>query len=219
MAEAFAPITSADVANYHLNGWVRLSSLMDPRHLPGLDAEVMALLPTMTHDTWKGPWQDEEADLLTVHQIHEKPIWNLVATGAEMLSVAAALMGVPRASVSQSTAILKPPRHGQMFPPHQDSAYYDKHVPDAMVAMFHLDATTPENGPLRYLDGSHISGRLPHSRRGKKHIPTVSLDEMTEVCAERGDVVCANLHTVHGSYPNRSDAMRRLVRVVYHAEF
>jgi ectoine hydroxylase-related dioxygenase (phytanoyl-CoA dioxygenase family) len=50
--------------------------------------------------------------------------------------------------------------------------------------------------------------------------PHLSTDEYTledsvAVPASRGDVVCFNINTVHGSYMNRTDRPRRLVRMGY----
>ena len=87
----------------------------------------------------------------------------------------------------------------------------------------HLDDTNAENGEIRFLDGSHKLGPLDHIRRtasGEKctpHLPTGEwhLADTVEVPARRGDVVCFNLYTVHGSYLNRTARARRMVRVGY----
>ena len=46
------------------------------------------------------------------------------------------------------------------------------------------------------------------------HLPPdkFKLDETIAVPARRGDVVCFNIFTVHGSHINTTDRMRRLVR-------
>jgi len=37
------------------------------------------------------------------------------------------------------------------------------------------------------------------------------------VPAKRGDIVCFNIRTIHGSYMNTTDQMRRLVRLGFRA--
>lgn len=189
------------------------------RMLPSLIADVDAVLGSMCKDAWDGAWYDQFTDgkafrLLTKHDIHDATDNWRNATRAVMDDMAD-LLGVDRVKVQGSTVIIKPPRDGQAFPPHQDSAYYGKKGEDAVIALFHLDDTYPENGPIRYLDGSHAAGVQPHVREGKKWLRGVKLEDMTEVCARAGDVVCSSIHTVHGSFPNRSEKPRRLVRVVY----
>eukprot|EP01045_Picozoa_sp_COSAG04_P002156 COSAG04_NODE_76_length_28498_cov_7.756294_18_plen_173_part_00 len=125
----------------------------------------------------------------------------------------------------------KPPETGHPFPMHQDHPFYahdDLRYADVLV---HLDDTFHENGEIRFLDGSHKKGYIPHvmANAVEGHEPALadgastphlSTDEYRHadtvaVPAKRGDVVLFNLCTVHGSYINRFDRDRRLVRVGY----
>jgi ectoine hydroxylase-related dioxygenase (phytanoyl-CoA dioxygenase family) len=88
--------------------------------------------------------------------------------------------------------------------------------------LVHLDDTCHENGEIRFLDGSHKKGALNHIQvsNGKKctpHLPTdvYRLEDSVAVPAKAGDVVCFNLHTIHGSHLNVTDEPRRLVRIGY----
>ena len=71
--------------------------------------------------------------------------------------------------------------------------------------------------------GSHADGALPHitvTPEGEACTPhldthTYKLEDTEPVSAKRGDVVCFNIFTVHGSYINTTNAVRRLVRVGY----
>ena len=49
------------------------------------------------------------------------------------------------------------------------------------------------------------------------HLPfdDFPLEDTVPVPASAGDVVLFNIHTIHGSHVNRTDASRRLVRVGY----
>jgi hypothetical protein len=196
--------------------------MFSPSQIAALRAGVADVMRKPANTVWDGPQRRQFSDgdqfvLHTQHGIHQdSAAWREALTGVRITSAMAALMEVPDAVVHQSTIIVKPPAHGQAFPPHQDSVYYGAGHPRLVVALVHLDDTVPENGPIRYLDGSHVGGERAHVLDdGKRHLAGVSLDAMTEVCAQAGDVVCAHIHTIHGSYPNRSDAQRRLVRVVY----
>jgi ectoine hydroxylase-related dioxygenase (phytanoyl-CoA dioxygenase family) len=126
-----------------------------------------------------------------------------------------------------STMHVKPPETGQPFPMHQDLAFYD-HADDRYVdVLVHLDDTCHANGEIRFVDGSHKLGRLDHIKSFVNdsgdleactpHLPWADypLDETVAVPAKAGDVVVFNILTIHGSHVNRTDQMRRLVRVGY----
>src|SRR3990167_8790876 len=222
MADTLAArLTDADRLHYQTRGWVRLADVLTDRLEP-LRAGGAHRLRSPTNDVWDGPHREAFPDgdqflLYTAHGIHrDVAAWRDATTHPALTEAVADLLGVAQVAVAQSTIIVKPPTHGQAFPPHQDSVYYGEPDTPMLVALVHLDDTVPENGPIRYLDGSHLGGeRLHVDGLGKRHLAGISLDAMTEVCAQAGDVVCAHLHTIHGSYPNRSDRARRLVRVVY----
>ena len=102
-------------------------------------------------------------------------------------------------------------------------AFYE-HEDDRFVDMLiHLDDTRHENGEIRFIDGSHKNGYLEHVRRydnGDGCTPHLRVSEhpieaTTAVPAKAGDVVCFNINTIHGSYINQTNVMRRLVRVGY----
>jgi ectoine hydroxylase-related dioxygenase (phytanoyl-CoA dioxygenase family) len=89
--------------------------------------------------------------------------------------------------------------------------------------LVHLDDTRHENGEIRFLAGSHKAGALEHVVKDEHgigctpHLPTdkYRLEDTVAVPAKRGDVVCFNVHTIHGSHINVTDKARRLVRVGY----
>jgi ectoine hydroxylase-related dioxygenase (phytanoyl-CoA dioxygenase family) len=89
--------------------------------------------------------------------------------------------------------------------------------------LVHLDDTCHENGEIRFLAGSHKMGALEHITRDEHgkgctpHLPgdVYRIEDTVPVPAKRGDVVCFNIHTIHGSYINTTNQMRRLVRIGY----
>jgi ectoine hydroxylase-related dioxygenase (phytanoyl-CoA dioxygenase family) len=105
---------------------------------------------------------------------------------------------------------------------HQDSAFYRHTDGRYLDVLVHLDDTRHENGEIRFLAGSHKQGHLEHVTRTPEgectpHLPTnqYRLEDTKPVPARRGDVVCFNIHTIHGSYINQTDRVRRMVRVGY----
>src|SRR5690606_17189059 len=88
--------------------------------------------------------------------------------------------------------------------------------------LVHLDDTCHANGEIRFLPGSHLQGELPHITETAAgpctpHLPVgeYPLENTVAVPAKRGDVVLFSIFTVHGSYINTTDRVRRLVRLGY----
>src|SRR5690606_17894553 len=106
------------------------------------------------------------------------------------------------------------PETGQPFPMHQDKAFYTHSDNRFVAVLMHLNNTCHENGEIRFLAGSHKNGPLDHissyiDEHGNKqpcthHLPweKYPLAATTPVPAKAGDLVCFNIHTIHGSYVN-----------------
>ena len=83
-------------------------------------------------------------------------------------------------------------------------------VPDALGnAVFNsiwmLDDFTPENGPTRFVPGSHKSGVLPQSVLADANAPHP--EEMVGL-GKAGDVILTNAHMWHGGTANRTAACK-----------
>lgn len=89
--------------------------------------------------------------------------------------------------------------------------------------LIHLDDTDDTNGCIRFLDASHRGGAREHVVTNSDgsactpHLPTDdwNLEDTVPVPAKRGDVVAFSIHMIHGSRINRTDTVRRIVRVGY----
>ena len=115
-------------------------------------------------------------------------------------------------------AFLKPPRVGTAKPYHQDNFYF-KCTPadDVITCWVAIDDATEINGCLRYIEGSHLGGVVPHvSVPGDRNVSNLvphphNLNLSREVAApvRRGGVVLHHGHTLHSSRRNGSDTWRR----------
>lgn len=74
-----------------------------------------------------------------------------------------------------------------------------------------VDPMTPENGPLKFIPGSHQAGHIEPDPR-TDHLPEDTYDPEDAVAPilEPGDVVLFGPFVIHGSAPNESDRPRRL---------
>ena len=217
--------SAVDRAAYEAQGFLRVPGVLSQGDLDRLRVESDRMLAERADTrTWDGLWRQsfpnttpqEPYNLLTVPDLHRHSnVWHDAAHASPLLAVIEGLIGP--CQLVAAMLIVKPPAIGQPFPLHQDSAYYGSKETSYCIVVVHLDATTHENGALRFLPGRHRDGVLPHLQGGKAHLdPAVyRLDETVEVPADAGDLVCFSLHTPHASYPNRSKLPRTVVRLGY----
>lgn len=134
------------------------------------------------------------------------------------------LVGDERVALFTDKLNLKRPREGSRFRWHQDSPYWAhfatelERLPNVLVA---LDDAHERNGCFRVIRGSHRRGMLPGLRGdgvlGPLFTDPDHFDEADQVpvVVPAGSAVFFSPHTVHGSQPNRSDALRRALVVTY----
>jgi hypothetical protein len=217
------PLTDAQVAQYATEGYLHLPGVFSAAQCDVLDAAVETVLAegVARESAWDGTWRATYGDatdfsVQTVRGLHLRSnAWWDATHDPPLVEIVSQLLQAP-ATMLTATLISKPPKTGGPFPLHQDGVYYGRRKP-YVIATIALDATTPDNGSLRILPGSHVHGELRHEGDNKKHLAleTYQLADTVLVPAQRGDVVCLTLWTVHGSEPNRSDRVRRTVRVGY----
>lgn len=134
------------------------------------------------------------------------------------------LVGDERVALFTDKLNLKRPREGSRFRWHQDSPYWAhfatelERLPNVLVA---LDDADERNGCFRVIRGSHRHGMLP-GLRGDGVLDALFTDPrffdeaaQVPIAVPAGSAVFFSPHTVHGSQPNRSDALRRALVVTY----
>ena len=136
------------------------------------------------------------------------------ALDAKLARIAANFLG-RAAYLIRDQLFMKPPRIGTAKPLHQENAALLFDPPDHMlITWVALDDATPDNGCLRFIDGSHHTlldhEPIPDARfhlipRAPQHDPR----EETEVPVHRGSVIVIHSQTLHASGINRSDTWRR----------
>lgn len=227
-------ITSDDVAFYRETGYLRIPNVFTPAEMNELERDLDFMMEqwAITEIGWTGPWRkeymDEETEkksrLTSLHDLHfYSEAWMRAVAKRELVDSIAALLGSLNVELHHSTLHAKPPESGHPFPMHQDNAFYEHENERYIDVLVHLDDTCHANGEIRFQRGSHAGGALPHisvTPEGEActpHLDTAAykLEDTEPVAAKRGDVVCFNIFTVHGSYINTTNAVRRLVRVGY----
>jgi hypothetical protein len=225
-------LTPAQVEFYNENGYLHLPQVFNSEEMDALDEGLEFILHTWAEQSigWTGPWRkvlmdedtEKKSQLIHIHDLYfYSDAWMKAVTQAKLCEAMSDLLG-PNVELHHSTLHAKPPATGHPFPMHQDNAFYEHTDGRYVDVLVHLDDTCHENGEIRFLPGSHKEGYLPHITMTPEgpctpHLPTdrYSLEDTAPVPAKRGDVVCFNIFTVHGSYVNRTDRVRRMVRIGY----
>jgi phytanoyl-CoA hydroxylase len=217
---------------YAEHGYLHVPGVFSADEVDALTTDLEFVMETWASESgWTGPWREamlgaELAERISLLALHDLQLysaeWARAVLKPGLARIAADLLG-GAAEFHHSTLHVKPPEQGQPFPMHQDHPFY-RHTDDRYLdVLVHLDDTRHENGEIRFLDGSHKLGVLPHievTAEGEEcspHLPTdrYRLEDTVPVPARKGDIVCFNILTVHGSYLNSTSAARRLVRVGY----
>ena len=225
-------VTAEQITFYHEHGYLRVPQVYTPAEMNALDADLDFLMDqwAITEMGWSGPWRqalmdaetEQKSKLTSLHDLHfYSEAWMRAATHPKLSAVLAALLG-PSVELHHLTLHAKPPETGHPFPLHQDNAFYEHTDGRYIDVLLHLDDTCHANGEIRFLDGSHKAGYLPHITETEEgpctpHLPTgqYHLEDTTPVPAQRGDIVLFNIFCVHGSYINTTDKVRRMVRMGY----
>jgi hypothetical protein len=137
----------------------------------------------------------------------------LLLTNPGLLDVVESLIG-PVFRLLEDQIFYKP-GFGGAVANHQDNVYYGIEQSRVVTCWVALDDTTPENGCLRILPGSH-AGPVPHRKVGNTYIREALVDErlLIPVPVAAGHMVVLHNLVVHGSGPNKTPRPRRGVNVV-----
>ncbi len=220
-----------ELAFFRENGWMKLEQVFDEVEMQTLSEELDRLIDEWAEESmgWAGDWREEYLDpderqgtsLIAMHDLqHYSEAFRQMVEDPRLVTPVAQLIG-ENVELHHTTLHAKPPDRGSPFPMHQDWAFYKHHggPTEYIDALLHVDDVPSEKGPLQFIKGSHELGALEHieGEGQAPHLPTdeYHLDDATEVPAAAGDVILMSYHSIHGSDQNRTDEMRRLVRIGY----
>ena len=117
----------------------------------------------------------------------------------------------------------KPPGTEHVTPPHQDNFYFCLRPPYVTTLWLALDEVDDENGCLRYVVGSHLSGVRPHApsqvvgfSQGISDYSDEDEASAVAVHLQPGDLVAHHGNTIHRADANRSvNRHRRAFAMVF----
>ena len=207
-------ITPSEVARYRRDGYLVVDHpIVTPRHLgrvhaslDGLFARARELPAGWVHDL--APVSEPGHVPELINCAHLEP--RLFRTMAYRRSLRAAqrLIGRP-VHLAFDHAIFKPPGAGAPTALHQDLAFEpDWDVPTATIWLALTDATE-ENGCMRFLPRTP-AGLLEHEAVGRdgRGVVGLGIDAAAPCPVPAGGCTVHTQRAVHGSGPNRTDAVR-----------
>ncbi|HEY3056958.1 MAG TPA: phytanoyl-CoA dioxygenase family protein [Thermoanaerobaculia bacterium] len=139
------------------------------------------------------------------------------------LTCHSAILGViedilgPDVLVHSTRIFYKHPRDGTFVNWHQDGGYSRLSESRVVTAWIALSDSTPENGCVRVIPGSHRQGVLAHhetntpfnlSNHGEEVDADVDESTAADLVLAAGEMSLHDINVVHSSWPNHSDRCR-----------
>ena len=143
------------------------------------------------------------------------PFWVRLVGDDRLLDVAEQFIG-PDIALFASHYISKPPFEGQPVLWHQDGSYWPLEPMEVVTLWLAVDDSTPENGCMRVIPGTHTTDLQEMKRRNDvasvlgSGIDAAFVDESKAVdfVLKAGGVSVHHPNIIHGSEPNHSPRRR-----------
>lgn len=142
--------------------------------------------------------------------------WFEFATHPDLVQMASQLIG-DDIILWGTTIFGKPAKTGKGTPWHQDGDYYPIKPLETLTIWIALDDVTEENGPMRFIPGSHKGKKSYSHHREERSDMTIfdvcdseHFDESTaeDLIIKAGQVSFHDVYMIHGSGPNLTDQRR-----------
>ncbi|WP_309706925.1 phytanoyl-CoA dioxygenase family protein, partial [Armatimonas sp.] len=139
--------------------------------------------------------------------------WVRLISDARLLDIAEKFIG-PHIALFASHYFAKPPHDGLPVLWHQDGSYWPLDPCEVVTLWLAVDDSTPENGCLRVIPGSHKLEFQAHAKDTSVEnvlssgIAGVDESAAVDVILKAGDVSVHHPNLIHGSNANTSDKRR-----------
>ena len=208
-------LTPEELKTYREKGWIVPQYTLPDELLAEMRREYQTLIANNQHlesDIMLAPHQTNGGAQGVVGS--EK--WFEFATHPDLMKIAGELIGED--IVLWGTTIFGKPAHsGKETPWHQDGDYYPIRPLETLTIWIPLDDVTPDNGPMRFIPGSHKNKKLySHSWKEGKDM-TINLvcdsehfdeDSSEDLIIKAGQVSFHDVYMIHGSKANHTDKRR-----------
>ena len=213
------PLSEEEIAQYHEDGLVIPSNWrLAESTLQRIDHLYQKLLvdncnnPEFSADFILGPHLDSSG----TYGVKGDPEWLDFARIPEILDMIEQLIGADFI-LWGVTIFGKPAKIGKATPWHQDGDYYPIEPLETCTVWISLDGSTPEQGCMRYIPGSHKNHQIYSHHFEHRDDYTlaqviddgqVDLNLARDIVLERGQISLHDVYLVHGSGANLSNKRR-----------
>ncbi len=216
------PLDDAQRKAYREHGFIKLKQVLAPDTLDYYGTEITELV--RRHNRQDKPMASrstyEKAFLQIMNLWRTSELAKEFCFGRKLARLAAELMGVDGVRMYHDQALYKEP-NGGITPWHCDQQYWPLANANSVTVWIPLQAVPAEMGPLAFSVGSHRCdfgrdleiGDDSEAAIGK----ALTLRDLPveESAFELGEVSFHAGWTFHRAGPNRSEAMRRVMTIIY----
>ncbi|TCO55898.1 phytanoyl-CoA dioxygenase family protein [Actinocrispum wychmicini] len=193
------------LASYDRDGYALFRDVIDPELIDEVSGHVEWL---------QARHPDVRPEQLGHVYLRDDPFWLRVVSDPRLLRIAELFVG-PDLALFASHYIAKPAYSGQPVLWHQDAAFWPLEPMRVVTLWLAVDASTPANGCVRLVPGSH-HGRIEPMRGndavqsvlGKEIAVAVDESAAVDMVLRPGDVEVHHPNIVHGSGANTSPDRR-----------
>jgi len=211
---------------YDRDGYVILRQLFDGAET-NLLCRAMEEDPAIVDHSLLRPDQEGFGTRIALWNRAGDSVYGMAARCARMVDTATTLIG-EEVYHYQSKLTAKEPREGGAWEWHQDYGYWYYNGclrPNMLSCMIALDKTTPENGCLQLVKGSHKLGRIDHVPLTDKQneadpermVQILKSHDLVYAEMDPGDVLVFHANMLHRSDKNLSDNRRWTLIICYNA--
>lgn len=214
-------LSEAEVCRYRKQGYLFPIDVLSPEevaefreHFDGYYAFYRSRLESLPPSKHGSIFGHTHTFLNWVHRIVTHP---------NVVDAIESLLG-PDLVVRDTAWFIKMPGDKKYISWHQDATYWGLHPPMVTTAWIALAESTPENGCMRVVPGSHANPILPHHEtyapenalsRGQEIAVEVDEKEAVDIVLKAGQMSLHDVAIVHGSKANNSDKQRIGIAVRY----
>lgn len=207
VSEMPAPrFTSEVIDAYRRDGWMKVGKILTDEELGEVRDHVDDLVARL-----KPGERPENFDMLHL----KDPYMMDLCRHPRILDLIEQFIG-PNIVLFASHLICKPGGDGKAAPWHQDSTYWPLEPMEIMTLWLAIDESTPENGCMRVIPGTHTLGELDHVQQDTDaNILHLGLDisrfsdrPIIDCMLAPGECTLHEARLVHGSAPNTSTKRR-----------
>ena len=206
-------------------GFCVLKNILNAEMLQRVDEAALRVLGSEDAEYFES--QKSTGSLINVHR---DPFFAELVTWPKAIATLHS-MGFYNPVFSSGYVISKAPHSPPLFW-HQDWWGWNDPVsyeplPQQLFFMYYLVDTTPENGCLRLIPGSHLKRHYLHDASPEAHTKDLALvtdtehpafqraDREIDVCVDAGDLVIGDSRILHSAHANRSDQRRTVITLWY----